>query len=54
MSLSDIGSICSIISLLLTILIGANVLKITKNLKQDIKGDGNITSGKNTTIKNKP
>jgi len=51
MSLSEIGDYCSIVSLLLTFVIGTKVIKISNKLNQKIDGDKNITSGKNTKIK---
>ena len=61
--LNNIGSICSILSLIVAIVIAGNVIKIKNSLKIDnsenkkvntksrIKGNDNIVSGNDTIIK---
>lgn len=51
-----VGSICSIISLLVAIFIAGKVIRIDNSIKKSntvkstIKGNSNIVSGENTTI----
>ncbi len=50
MSLSTIGNLCSIASLIISLFITTKVLSISKSIKQQNKGDGNIASGRDTRI----